>query len=214
MVLRLELRTDIDKIIERIRELQVRCLHVTNGTYMAPQEVLEGTTLSGFQYIDDHVAGKENPLSEAFLVAVNSDKSLDDAGKHDHEEQITRAMKVAMPMAKQFSDRREVIACFYDEETPNKLYEALAANEDITLGSLHKWGGFGIGKDAPVIEGAELFNRTLAFPFYNADKPVFWNETRRGDQSDIVEVVDLHRTDKNNGGPYLDAQNKPLFALK
>lgn len=200
---------DIESIIETIQRMKIRCLHATNGAYGAPRHVVEGTTVTGFKYLDDHVADP----ADAFLIAVNSDKSMANAGKADSERQNTRAMKVLEPVAAQFPDRR-VIGCFYDEETPTERYKAFSETVGLTTASLHKWGGFGIGDNAPVIEGAEYFDRALAFPFYNADKPAFWNDTRKGNQSDIVEVVDLHRTDLNNGKPYLDPKNKPLFDLK
>ena len=198
--------TDKTEIIEQVKTLTNGFLHATNGAYGAPLDVVWGTTVTGFRFLNDHIVG----IQDAFMIAVNSDQSMNAAGKPTPETQIERAMKVALPVAATHQGR-QVLVTFYDEQTPTELYNALADAEGITPATLHKWGGFGIGENAPVIEGAESFERVYAFPFYNKDKPAFWDDTKTGNQSDIVEVVDLHRTTKNEGKAYLDVNNRPLF---
>lgn len=195
---------------------QQRPVHATNGTYMNAAELVVPTTLAGFQAIadDTSIAGKRDP----FLIAVNSDKSMEAIMKkkgasqeeiYALESQIVRAMKVAEPLALQ-NHGREVFVAFYDEETPNELYNFLSGKE-VPLFSLHKWG-YGTKENEPKIEGSEHFATTLGFPLPNNTKPVCYDLTPRETQG-FVDVRDLTETVGPHGKPYISKEGKVLFPV-
>ncbi len=201
--------SDLAAIADTVAAMGPAGLHVTNGIYAPPQEIVLNTTLAGFQYIADNRAG----LHDIFMIAVNSDASVAAIKPGEpHEDQVTRALKVAQPLAVQHPDR-PVVAAFFDAATPVELYETL---HSVSLESIHKWGGYGAGKDKPVIEGAELFRESFAFPYLDPKaKPACYDETRRGDQTDHVEAVSLHHEIGRHGVPYLKGkENRALFAIR
>jgi hypothetical protein len=192
-------------LINELKEHGISEGHFTNGTYSAPSDVVLPTTLAGFNYVIDHETKPGIPL----IIAVNSAKSmlgiLDKKGASEDERnalenQQVRAEKVAIPLALEHPDRKVVIV-FYDEETPNKLYDELKKN-GFGLESLHKWG-YGTKPGAPVIEGAENFNVVYGFPLPNDDKPLCADITRTEGQQGVVKIVDLR------GTPYLTARENP-----
>ena len=173
--------TDHDDILARLKVLNVGYAHFTNGTYALPTSITVATTLAGFKYVLDNVdAGL--PL----ILAINSDASMRALNKSNYENQSKRAETVAVPLAETFPDNR-VIVMFYDDKTPNSLYEFLHANQ-ITH-TLYKWG-FGTQKDAPKIEGAEYFDHVFGYPLVDDLKPVCWQETPQVEQQNVV-VADL-----------------------
>lgn len=176
--------TDRDRIIERLKELGCQKAHFTNGTYNYPAKMVVPTTLAGFYYIVRNT--KPLPL----IIAINSDESMEKIGIKDFEKQSIRANKVATPLATLFSDL-QIIIIYYDETTPNALYEALH-RENITE-TLHKWG-YGTTLNSPKIEGAELFQAVYGFPLPNDIKPVCHDVTPIAEKSQNVNVVDLRNT--------------------
>ncbi|MDE2029252.1 MAG: hypothetical protein KGI97_01680, partial [Alphaproteobacteria bacterium] len=104
-----------------------------------------------------------------------------------------------------------VVAIFYDEETPNALYDRLKAN-GFNLKTLFKWG-YGTNPDAGVIEGAENFDKVFAYPLPNDTKPVCTDITRKTGQEGKVFVVDLREKIGRHGKPYISADNKCLFPM-
>lgn len=193
----------------------VHNVHCTNGTYAYPAERAVPTTLAGFQFINDQVA---SPY-DAFLVAVNSNYSMANimtaknasaAERAALESEDVRAAKVADALTSQF-DSRPVVVLFYHEETPTRLYEALAAT-NINLASLHKWG-YGTDPKAPRIEGAHNFARVFGFPLPNDTKPVCHDITAQEDQTGVVRVVRLHEQVGAHGKPYIAPSGKVQFAL-
>lgn len=179
----------LDVISSRLRAERTG-VHFTNGAYGASQHVVLPTTLSGFQYLHDRVAKP----GDAFAIAVNSDRSMRNAGIRSHENQRARAEKILIDLAKAFPDRK-VFGMFYHQETPKQLYARLK-RDGVDLASLHKWGGYGID-GGPIIVGAEDYKRVIAFPFKAvAQRPAFFHVTPKGDQSRQVEVVDLYQTPK------------------
>ncbi|QQG37131.1 MAG: hypothetical protein HYS17_05050 [Micavibrio aeruginosavorus] len=193
----------------------VHNIHCTNGTYAYPVERTVPTTLAGFQYINDQVA---SPY-DAFLVAVNSNQSMAGimAAKNATaaemsalESEDVRAAKVADALSAHFNNR-PVVVLFYHEDTPTRLYEALAA-ANINLVSLHKWG-YGTDPKAPRIEGASNFARVFGFPLPNDGKPVCHGITVREDQSGVVTVVKLQEQLGPHGKPYISSAGKVQFTV-
>lgn len=186
-----------EEILTKLNLLNVTNAHFTNGTFALAPEITVATTLAGFKHVltDSH---PDLPL----VIAINSDESMRLIGKTDFKDQKTRASIVAKPLAETFPNNR-VIVMFYDEKTPNKLYELLAKNK-ITY-SLHKWG-YGTEPNAPKIEGAELFHVVYGYPLVMDTKPVCWEDTPVVDQTGIIKVADLR-------GTLITSERKCLFAL-
>lgn len=207
--------TNEDAIAQELKALGYENIHCTNGTYSYNADRIVPTMLAGFQYIQDKVAAH----GDAFLIAVNSDVSMNaimdqkqasQAERDAQEDQYQRALKVAMPLSDQFPDR-PIVVVFYDKTTPNDLYNTLAA-EALNLETLHKWG-YGTDPKAPKIEGAENFNRVLAYPLPNDVKPVCYGITGHADQADIIQVVKLSEVEGAHGKAYISAQGKVLFPV-
>lgn len=173
--------TNHEEILARLKVLKVTSAHFTNGTYAFGPEITVATTLAGFK----HVLSDSNP-DLPLIIAVNSDESMRLMGKTDFKDQKTRANVVAKPLAEAFPNNR-VIIMFYDEKTPNKLYELLEKNG--MTHSLYKWG-YGTEPNAPKIEGAELFSIVYGYPLVSDTKPVCWENTPVVDQKNII-VADL-----------------------
>ncbi|MFA5040373.1 MAG: hypothetical protein WC464_01900 [Bdellovibrionales bacterium] len=181
--------------------------HFTNGTYAAAKEIVDPTTLAGFQFIADEEEKERQTRAEkglpptpgrkpAFFVAVNSDESMkkillektrNNQKTEKCEDEGIRAEKVAISLARQFPDR-QIVVVFYNEVTPNALYGFLRCG--MTMKTLHKWG-YGTNPSAGVIEGAEIFGKTYAFPLPNDQKPLCDGITRKNGQAGKVSVVDL-----------------------
>lgn len=189
--------TKHEEILAKLKVLNVARAHFTNGTYAFGPEITVATTLAGFK----NVLSDSNP-NLPLIIAINSDESMRLMGKTDFKDQKTRANVVAKPLAEAFPNNK-VIIMFYDEKTPNKLYELLAKNE-ITH-SLYKWG-YGTEPNAPKIEGAELFNVVYGYPLVNDTKPVCWEDTPVVDQKNIIKVADLR-------GKLITPERKCLFVL-
>lgn len=194
-----------------------RSIHVTNGTFINSADIVVPSTLAGFQAIADDRAVSDK--YDAFLIAINSDKSLQrimsgqGVSQDDIralESQNVRAVKVAVPLAMQHQDRK-IYVTFYDEETPNKLYDFFAS-EGVVARSLHKNGGYGIGKNARKIEGAEHFGKVIAFALPTAGTPVCYDVTPRETQR-FIDVRDLAKMVGPHGGPYLSREGKILFRV-
>jgi len=195
--------------------LEGKRLHCTNGTYVPPEKLVVPTTLAGFKYVEDTRTHND----DAFLVAVNSDASMkaiyhmkgaSEKEWRDLEGPEERAMKVAGPLADLFPDR-EIIAVFYDDETPNALYRSL--RDSAYLGSLHKWG-YGTSPLAPGIEGAECFREVLAFPLPNDIKPVCYDLTRGpGSDNQPGKIIKLTDEIGPHDKPYITPTNQVLFPV-
>lgn len=205
--------TEEDIIAGVLKGWGLTSLHCTNGTYAYEAERIVPTTLAGFKFINDKIAVPTDP----FLVAVNSDASMrvimDQKGASQEEKdavesQHVRALKVALPLNELFPDR-EIVIVYYDKPTPADLYRTLF-QEGINLESLHKWG-YGTDPKAAKIEGAEFFNRVLAFPTPNDIKPVCYDITAQEDQSAVVQVIKLTEEKGLDGKPYISTQGKLLF---
>lgn len=168
-------------IVKQLSGLSGKGCHFTNGTYAYAAELIIPTTLAGFKYVVD----KQPHLP--LVIAINSDKSMRAMGKEDFEPQNVRAQKVAEPLAKTFPEN-QVVIIYYDEQTPNALYEAL--NRHNLTRTLHKWG-FGTSPEAPKIEAAEQFELTYAFPLPNDTKPVCYHDTPVSETAQKITVVDL-----------------------
>lgn len=67
-------QTNHDDIARILKESGVRSIHATNGTYAMPQEKIIKTSWGGFEYI----ARTEAESSDAFVIAVNSDVSMEE----------------------------------------------------------------------------------------------------------------------------------------
>lgn len=202
---------DEHEIAETIRSSGIETLHCTNGTYAYPREKILPTTLAGFQFANDRFAKTE----DAFLVAVNSDVSMADIMKakgsaEQAESQKTRITKFATTLAEQFPDRKIVVA-FYDKATPTDLYRSLR-QDGLHMKTLYKYG-YGTDPKAPKIEGADLFDHTLAFPTPDDTRPVCYDLTQVEDQSPIVSVFKLVEEIGPHGSPYLSPQGRVLFAV-
>ncbi len=179
--------------------------HFTNGTFMRSSETVIPTVLSGFDYSRDACYALND---DVFIIAVNSDvsmqgimdaKNASDEERNSVESQEVRALKVAVPLAERFPDLK-VGVVFYDEDTPTDLYTKLF-EANILMASLFKWG-YGTDPNAPRIEGADLFQKTFAFPMPNDDKPVCYDLTERQDQTGQVKIVKLTETYDAQGRPY------------
>jgi hypothetical protein len=206
-------------LIPVLAEKNIGAGHFTNGTYAPPAALIVPTILAGFQYAVDNEVNKDAPL----IIAVNSDKSMllimdkkiamgtaSNADKEALEDQNARAQKAAVPLALQHPDRK-VVAVFYDEETPNKLYDSL--NESgFRMDTLFKWG-YGTDSNAGVIEGAESFGLVNAHPLPNDIKPVCTELTRMTGQKGDLHIVDLRTEAGTHGKPYISSGNECLFPL-
>lgn len=170
-------QTDFDEVI---RHIPGSGANFTNGTYAPPANIILDTTLTGFEFV---ISRNNLPI----VVAINSDESMRNLRKTDFESQHARANKIAIPLARKFTDR-QVIIIFYDDPTPTNLYHALSQH-GITK-TLHKWG-YGTEPNAPKIEGAEFFEKVYAFPLPNDTKPVCYYETALPTEPQKVEVIDL-----------------------
>lgn len=168
---------------------------------------------------------KSNKLLEDYVEngrSLESDEEMNLATSHLYlaqqklraergrtEFQNIRAAKLATPLASQF-ENRDVAIMFYDEATPEALYEALAL-KGFGMTTLFKWG-FGTEKDAPRIEGASNFENVLAFPFLDDAKPICHDITVVEDQSDLVKVLRLQ--DQTVDRPaYMSQDGDLLFPL-
>ena len=183
--------TDSIDILSKLEELGVKGAHFTNGIYAMEAKLVVPTILAGFKHIVD-LAQNGSPLP--IIVAVNSDKSIQQLGKEGFEPQNIRSRKVAEPLAQMFPDNK-IIIIYYDETTPNELYTTLQKYGHTR--TLHKWG-YGTNPEVPKIEGAECFESVYAFPLPNDIKPICWGETPCEAQNNIL-VRDLRGTliDKN-----------------
>tara|TARA_R110002124_G_scaffold287365_1_gene474184 strand:+ start:125041 stop:125784 length:744 start_codon:yes stop_codon:yes gene_type:complete len=208
--------TDKDTIFQGIAETGASVLNATNGTYTAPDFLVVPTTLGGFQFVTDKVAGAQ----DALIMAINSDKSMQDiaaekAKKGEDigvvEDQVTRAEKVLVPLAKQFPER-QIIGVFYDESTPTELYEFLKDSTPLELNSLFKFG-YGTDPKAGDIEGADCFKVTLAFPMPNDQKPLCHDLTKVSPNRAHYAIHKLTEELADNGAPYMSKENKVLFPL-
>jgi len=139
------------------------------------------TVLAGFKSAIERLPNL--PL----VIAVNSDESMRKIGKKDFEKEADRALKVAIPLAKTFPELK-VIVMYYDEETPNELYQSLHRKSHTR--TLQKWG-YGTDAQAPKIEGAELFDFVYAYPLANDVKPICWHETPQASSPQQLTVIDL-----------------------
>ncbi len=176
-------------------------LDITNGAYAPPREAVLPTTLAGFKFITDYIADEHTPL----IVGINSDKSPSPTELEGQEE---RAAKFMTELAAQ-NPNRHVIALFYDEETPKKLFEALL-DEGFEINSLHKWG-YG-GGDAPAIIGEEYAQRVFSFPLPFQDiVPTYWNQTPAQSPDTKVEIVDLREVNGLHGAPYMTREGGKLL---
>lgn len=181
--------------------------HATNGTFMLPAEKFEARAVAAFDYIHDHKSGE----NDAFLIAVNSDVSMQGimdaknappAERAGVESQLTRAMKIVAPLAARYPEKL-IAVVFYDEPTPTPLYDRLA-EEGVQLGTLHKHG-YAVSADAPRIEGAHNFESVVAFTLPQNVTPVCYDLTDREDQSSMVQVVTLDGMTRPGGKPYIAA---------
>ena len=223
-------RTDAAKVAADLRAKNITSGHFTNGTYAPPAALVVPTVLAGFHYARDVEAKTAQP---ALIIAVNSDRSMVDLSAQRsavmaeevavgrktaadsaklageiaaQEDQRTRALKVALPLALQNPDRPVVVA-FYDEATPNKFYDGLKA-AGFGMDTLFKWG-YGTKPQEGRIEGAENFNRVLGFPLPNDIAPVCAAITPIGGQQGKVTVVDL----REGAGNLISRDNKMMFTV-
>jgi len=198
------IKAGADDAFAELAKAGVSSGHFTNGVYSFPASLVVPTVLAGFQYALDKSGPNDN---SALIVAVNSDKSMAvidaKSGKPTLETEEVRARKVAEPLALQ-NPNRQVVVVYYDEETPNALYDKLSA-AGFGMQSLFKWG-YGTNPQAGVIEGAENFNVVRGFPLPNDIKPVCTELSRKTDQKGSVEVVDLR-------GTYISPKNECLFRI-
>ena len=204
--------TDSSVIRAALEREGIESGHFTNGTYAYAAEMIVPTTIAGFNYLND----QEEVSPSAFIIAVNSDVSMkgvmdannaSDQERYTLENQQTRALKVAKPLADEFPNR-SIIIMFYDEDTPTVLYNHLAET-GFGMRSLHKWG-YGTDPKLPKIEGAHNFGQVFAFPLPNDTKPVCYDLTVAEDQSDVVQVVKLTETVNNAGQAYFPAPRNNL----
>ncbi len=176
--------TSPSEIIQTLNKLECTSAHFTNGTFAYKPELIVPTALAGFKCVSD-----PHP-SCSLVMAVNSDKSMQGMNFQNFENQSVRAAKVAEPLAQYFSDR-QIIVLYYDESTPNTLYQELHAHK-ITK-TLHKWG-YGTEPNAPKIEAAELFDVVYGFPLPNNIKPVCHDLTPLAKEQQAIQVVDLRNS--------------------
>lgn len=200
-------------IVENIHDVtspigRLTSVHATNGTYAYDADTIVPTTLASFQFIadNDHLCKKHH----AFVIGVNSDVSMRNAGIDVQEDQQTRALKVALPLALQHPDRT-IAVIYYDEETPEELYRALRHDVGADLYTLHKWG-YGTAPNAPKIIGSDHFEFTFGFPLPNDQKPVFYDKTPVENQSH----VNVYKLSGGEGrfGHYLSDAGKITFPVK
>lgn len=175
--------TDRVTIISQLKSLTTGGCHFTNGTNAYEAEKIIPTTIAGFKRVTEIHANL--PL----VLAINSDLSMKALGKEEVEPQLDRANKVAESLALAFP-HNQVVILFFDETTPNKLFQAL--NRHHLTRTLHKWG-YGTDPEAPKIEGAELFEHTFGFPLPQDDRPkAFCHDlTDKPDQPQNIIVDDL-----------------------
>lgn len=206
--------TDQNDIFDGIAETGATTLNATNGTYTAPASIVVPTTLGGFQFVADRYADKQ----DALIMAINSDISMqgiaaekaalgEDIGPV--EDEMTRALKVLEPLAKQFPDR-QIIGVFYDEATPTPLYEFLANNTPLELNSIFKFG-YGTNPNAGDIEGDILFKDVVAFPFPNDGKALCDNLTKVSPNRRNYSIFKLTDEVASNGQFYMTKENKVQF---
>lgn len=175
--------TDFEQIKEKMPRTGA---HFTNGTFAYEKHFIVPTVLTGFNHVNT-TSKKGLPM----VIAVNSDRSMMALGKQDFEDELTRANKVAIPLAEYFPQNK-VFVIFYDEPTPFNLYKTLHKHNPALMHTLHKWG-YGTDPTAPKIEGAEYFQTVYASPLPNDTKPVCYDNTdlpAPGEKQNIV-VVDL-----------------------
>lgn len=223
-------RTEPADIAADLRAKNISSGHFTNGTYAPPAALVVPTVLAGFHYVRQTEGASVQP---ALVIAVNSDRSMADlnvqrsavmaqevaAGRKTEadslklageiaaqENQQARALKVAVPLAQQNPDRPVVVA-FYDEATPNKLYDGLKA-AGFGMATLFKWG-YGTKPQEGRIEGAENFGRTLGLPLPNDIAPVCATITPIGGQKGAVTVVDL----REGAGNLISRTNQIMFTV-
>jgi len=188
----------------------IESAHFTNGVYSYSSALVVPTVLAGFEY-----AVEQSPKDDAsaLVIAVNSDKSMKlimdkknatQAERDALENHLQRARKVAFPLMEQHLDR-EIVVIYYDEETPNALYDKMNA-AGFGMKSLFKWG-YGTNPQEGVIEGVECFDVVRGHPLPNDIKPVCTELTRKTGQAGYVDVVDLR-------GTYISSDNKILFMPK
>lgn len=191
-------------------------IHATNGFYAYKGEVIIPKMLAGFQHVAEHHAKPD----DVFLLGVNSDasfhaamraKNMSESDIASLESQESRAMKVGVPLALQ-NPEKLVVAMFYDEETPQQLYNALA-DARTSLATLHKWD-YATQPNAAKIVGAENFKKTLGFPSADGSTPIGADLTPKEDQSGIVRVIDLTKEFGKHGAPYIDIAGKLLFPVR
>ena len=221
--------TKATSIASVLKDMCITTGHFTNGVYGGlPRKTLAPTVLAGFQYVADR---EEVPASvELFynipplFIALNSDKSAEilmdqkiklgtatQAQKDAIEDQYTRALKVTVPLAYQHRRyEREVIALFYDEETPKELYTTLK-NEIAFQETLFKYG---TNEKEGIIVGGDCFKTLYAF-FYPKDeiKSLTDELTSRTGQDGFPKPVDLRVVVGPHGAPYLTRENECLFPL-
>lgn len=212
--------TNPKMIASILQDSGVNGAHFTNGTYAYKASMIVPTVLAGFQNaMDDEVSG-----DAALIIAVNSDKSMADimdakivagtatsSDKDSLEDQNTRAMKVCGPLALQ-NPSRKVFAVFYDESTPNDIYDSLNAHS-VGMESLFKWG-YGTGNNTGVIEGAENFKVVYGHPLPNDTKPLCDELTRIDGQAGSITVRDLRIHVGKHGKPYINTKGECLFAMR
>lgn len=249
--------TEHKSIIAKLQDLNVSGGHFTNGTYAYDAEKVVPTTLAGFQ----HKMDIEKTAGSALIIAVNSQKSMDDIMEEkisnaraavkaqyqeyaditlesiskeeitaegakvmakvkekavalkeqkDMETQDVRAKKVAIPLAQE-NPGRTVIVMFYDEGTPQELYDAVNAAQ-VAKETLYKFG-YGTNEKEGKIVGAEHAKETHGHPMPDNEKPLCDQQTVREDQPNVI-VTDLCVAVGKHGLPYITKDNKILFALK
>ena len=192
-------------------------IHATNGTYAYDADLIVPTTLGAFQFIKENNAVRCN-AHHIFLIGVNSDvsmagimdaKNASRAERDALEDQQTRALKVAVPLALQHPDRTIVVA-YYDEPTPTELYRSLIEDVGADLNTLHKWG-YGTASDAPKIEGAQFFRLVFGFPMPNDKKPLCHDITPLENQPQVNVFRLTHSVGMKP--PYLSTDGKILFPV-
>ena len=214
-------------IIDRLISEGVTRAHFTNGAYSFPEKPSAATTLVGYQYLRDKGVYRDG---ESVAIAVNSNESLyraldqkiaqgsaTAADKDKIEDQLLRAMKPAGALARQmahFHPDEKVIVCFYDEDTPTPLYEAINLDGRVRIGSLHK-NGYGTDPKAGKIEGAEFAETVFGFPLPNDGRPLYHDLTAAQTEDDIVRVaVAALKTEIGpHGSPYITPDFSVLIPL-
>jgi hypothetical protein len=93
--------------------------HFADDTFPESAQDIPSAILSGFQYAVDNAPKGDK---SALILAMGSDKSQ----SHNKSEMV-RAVEIAEPLVEKFPDRK-VVVLFFDEKTPEELYNALATN--------------------------------------------------------------------------------------